>query len=58
MKIGYYFDDNTKERKKYHRCVEYWINKGYTKEEAKKFVKNIYNTYSFDKYIERYVDLI
>lgn len=41
-------------RKNSHRCAEYWIEKGYTIEEAKKEVKTVCDNSSLDYFIEKY----
>lgn len=38
------------------RCIEYWINKGYTKEESKDLVKKHQSKFSLKKCIEKYGD--
>ena len=36
------------------RCVEYWMNKGYTKEDAQKIISEKQRTFSLEKCIEKY----
>ena len=43
-----------KQKRKSKRCITYWINKGYSEEEAKKQVQKHQSTFSLEKCIEKY----
>lgn len=40
------------------RCVEYWINKGYSEEDAIEIIKNNQATFSLNKCIEKYGEIL